>query len=181
MGINFFLTTSDGEFVENPKHLFNYLKELRVENRKLSRMKKGGNNWKKQVKVLQLLHQKISRVRKDFLHKQSRGLANNYSTVIREDLNISKMVKDSKLAKHILDCSWGLFFELLEYKTNIVKVNPAYSSQTCSKCKHTSKENRKTQSLFECINCGYTENADLQATFNLLQRGQSLMGAKIDR
>ena len=181
MGINFFLTTSDGEFVENPKHLFNYLKELRVENRKLSRMKKGGNNWKKQVKVLQLLHQKISRVRKDFLHKQSRGLANNYSTVIREDLNISKMVKDSKLAKHILDCSWGLFFELLEYKTNIVKVNPAYSSQTCSKCKHTSKENRKTQSLFECINCGYTENADLQATFNLLQRGQSLMEAKTDR
>ena len=181
MGINFFLTTSDGEFVENPKHLFNYLKELRVKNRKLSRMKKGGKNWKKQVKVLQLLHQKISRVRKDFLHKKSRGLANNYSTVIREDLNISKMVKDSNLAKHILDCSWGLFFELLEYKTNVVKVNPAYSSQTCSKCKHTSKENRKTQSLFECINCGYTENADLQATFNLLQRGQSLMEVKTDR
>ena len=171
MGINFFLTTSDGEFVENPKHLFNYLKELRVENRKLSRMKKGGNNWKKQVKVLQLLHQKISRVRKDFLHKQSRGLANNYSTVIREDLNISKMVKDSKLAKHILDCSWGLFFELLEYKTNVVKVNPAYSSQTCSKCKHTSKENRKTQSLFECINCGYTENADFNASKVLLKTG----------
>lgn len=179
MGVSRFLTTSDGEVVENPKHLFNYLKQLRVEGRKLSRMKKGGKNFKKQVKVLQLLHQNISRVRKDFLHKQSRSLANNYSTIIREDLQISKMVKGSKLAKHILDCSWGLFFELLEYKTNVVKVNPAYSSQTCSKCKYTAKENRKTQSLFECVNCGFTENADFQATLNLLQWGQTLMEANV--
>ena len=173
MGVSFFLTTSDGEFVENPKHLFSYLKQLRIENRKLSRMKKGGKNFKKQVKVLQLIHQKISRVRKDFLHKQSRSLANNYSTVIREDLNISKMVKGSKLAKHILDCSWGLFFELLEYKINVVKVNPAYTSQKCSKCGHTCKENRKTQSLFECVKCGYTENADYNASKNLLNLGMA--------
>ena len=180
MGVKFFAVTSDGEYIENPKHLFSYLKQLQIENRKLSRMKKGGKNFKKQVKVLQLLYQKVSRVRKDFLHKQSRSLANNYSTIIREDLQISKMVKDSKLAKHILDCSWGLFFELLEYKTNVVKVNPAYSSQTCSKCKHTAKENRKTQSLFECVKCSHTDNADFQATLNLLQWGQTLMEAKTD-
>ena len=91
MGITFFLTTSDGEFVDNPKHLSKYLKQLRVENRKLSRMKKGGSNWKKQVGVLKRLYQKISRVRKDFLHKQSRKLANEYGTVIREDLKISQI------------------------------------------------------------------------------------------
>lgn len=181
MGITRFLTTSDKETVENSKHVFNYLKQLRVENRKLSRMKKGGKNFKKQVKVLQLLHQKVSRVRKDFLHKQSRSLANNYSTIIREDLQISKMIRGSKLAKHILDCSWGLFFELLEYKTNVVKVNPAYSSQTCNKCKHTCKENRKTQSLFECVKCGHTDNADFQATLNLLQWGQTLMEANVEQ
>lgn len=181
MGISRFLTTSDGEFVDNPKHLFSYLKQLRIENRKLSRMKKGGKNFKKQVRVLQLLHQKVSRVRKDFLHKQSRYLANNYSTVIGEDLQISKMVKGSKLAKHILDCGWGLFFELLEYKTNVVKVNPAYTSQKCSKCGHTCKENRKTQSLFECVSCGFTMNADEQACMNIFQRGQSLMEANVGR
>lgn len=181
MGIKFLAVTSDGEYIDNPKHLFSYLKQLRVENRKLSRMKKGGENFKKQVKVLQLLHQKVSRVRKDFLHKQSRNLANNYSTIIREDLQISKMVKDSKLAKHILDCSWGLFFELLEYKTDVVKVNPAYTSQKCSKCGHTCKENRKTQSLFECVKCDYTENADYQATLNILQLGQTLMEAKTEQ
>lgn len=179
MGITYFFVTSDGEFRDNPKHLFNYLKQLRIENRKLSRMKRGGSNYKKQVVVLQRLYQKISRVRKDFLHKESRSLANNYSTVIREDLNITKMVKGSKLAKHILDCSWGLFFELLEYKTNVVKVNPAYTSQKCSKCGHTCKENRKTQSLFECIKCNFTMNADHNACYNLLQRGQSLMEANV--
>lgn len=181
MGITFFLTTSDGEFVDNPKHLFKYLKQLRIENRKLSRMKKGGSNWKKQVRVLKRVHQKVSRVRKDFLHKQSRKLANEYGTVIREDLDISKMVKDSRYAKHILDCSWGTFFEFLEYKTNIIKVPCAYTSQKCSKCGCTSKENRKTQSLFECMSCGYTENADLQACFNILQRGQTLMEANVSR
>jgi putative transposase len=178
MGVKFFYVTSDGEFVDNPKHLFQYLKELRVENRKLSRMKKGGKNFKKQVNVLQRLYQKVSRVRKDFLHKRSRYLADNYSTVIREDLEISKMAKGN-LAKHILDCSWGLFFELLEYKTTVLKVNPAYSSQACSKCNHTTKENRKTQSLFECVKCGHTDNADFQATQNLLQWGQTLMEANV--
>jgi putative transposase len=91
------------------------------------------------------------------------------------------MVKGSKLAKHILDCSWGLFFELLEYKTNVIKVNPAYTSQKCSKCGHTCKENRKTQSLFECVNCGYTANADFQATLNILELGQQLMEANVEQ
>lgn len=181
MGITFFLTTSDGEFVDNPKHLFKYLKQLRIENRKLSRMKKGGGNWKKQVKVLKKLHQKVSRVRKDFLHKQSRKLANEYGTVIREDLNIKGMSKNKRLSKHILDCSWGTFFEFLEYKTNVIKVNPIYSSQECSKCGHTCKENRKTQSLFECVKCGFIENADIQAAFNILQRGQTLMEANVNQ
>ena len=179
MGIKFFMTTSDGEFVENPKHLFNYLKQLRIENRKLSRMKKGGSNFKKQVNVLQRLHQKVGRVRKDFLHKQSSYLANNYDVVVREDLEITKMIKTSGFAKHILDCSWGLFFEMLEYKTNVIKVNPAYTSQKCSKCGHTCKENRKTQSLFECVKCKHTDNADYNATLNLLQRGQSLMEVNV--
>jgi putative transposase len=179
MGVHYFFVSSNGEFRDNPKHLFSYLKELRVENRKLSRMKRVGNNYKKQVKVLQKLHLKVSRVRKDFLHKESRKLADNYSTVIREDLNISKMVKGSKLAKHILDCSWGTFFLMLEYKTNVIKVNPAYTSQKCSKCGHISKENRKTQSLFECVKCGYSDNADFQACQNLLELGQQLVEANV--
>ena len=60
-------------------------------------------------------------------------------------------------------------------------VNLKYSSQECSKCGHTCKENRPTQGLFECIKCGFTENADFQATLNLFQRGQSLMEANVNQ
>ena len=181
MGIKYFLTTSDSEFVDNPKHLFSYLKELRIENRSLTRMKKGGNNYKKQINKLQRLHLKIKRVRLDFLHKQSAKLAKQYNIIIREDLNIKGMSKNSNLSKYILDCSWGTFFTFLEYKTKVIKVNPKYTSQECSKCGHTCKENRKTQSLFECVNCKYIENADLQACFNILQRGQSLLEINVSR
>ena len=181
MGIKFFTVTSDGEFVENPKHLFKYLAELRVKQRKLSRMKKGGKNWIKQVNTVQRLHLKVKRCRLDFLQKQSTLLSNNYENVIVEDLNIKGMSKNKRLSKHILDCGWGTFFSLLEYKTNVIKVNPRYSSQECSKCGHTCKENRPTQSLFECVKCGFTENADKNATLNLFQRGQSLMEVNVNQ
>ena len=181
MGIKFFTVTSDGEFVENPKHLFKHLAELRVQQRKLSRMKKGGKNWNKQLIVVQRLHLKVKRCRLDFLQKQSTLLSNNYETVIVEDLNIKGMSKNKRLSKHILDCGWGIFFSLLEYKTNVIKVSPRYSSQECSKCGHTCKENRPTQSLFECIKCGFIENADKNATLNLFQRGQTLVEANVNQ
>lgn len=181
MGIKFFAVSSYGEYIANPKHLFAKLSELRVHQRKLSRMKKGGSNWKKQVVVVQSLFLKVKRCRLDFLQKQSTLLSINHETVIVEDLNIKGMSKNKKLSKHILDCGWGIFFSLLEYKTNVVKVNPRYSSQECSKCGHICKENRKTQSSFECIKCKYTENADYNATLNLFQRGQSLMEANVNQ
>ena len=180
MGVRYFLTTSYGEFVENPKHLFKRLKELRVQRRKLSRMKKFGSNWNKQVKVIQKLHLKVRRSRMDFLHKESTKLSKEYGNVIVEDLNIKGMSKNTKLSKHILDCGWGIFFELLNYKTNLIKVDAKYTSQTCSSCGHVSKENRKTQSHFECVECGYIENADKNASNNIFQRGQTLMEANVN-
>ena len=180
MGIKFFYVTSDGEFISNPKHLSFKLSELRVQQRKLSRMKKGGSNWKKQIKLIQMLHLKVKRSRLDFLQKQSTIIANDYANVIVEDLNIKGMSKNNKLSKHILDCGWGTFSSLLEYKTNVIRVDPKYSSQECNECGHISKDNRKTQSLFKCVSCGYTENADYQATLNLFQRGQALMEVNVN-
>jgi putative transposase len=186
MGITRFLTTSDGEVIENPKHLFKKIKELRVTQRKLSRKyqkgKKQSLNYYKQVNVVARLHKQVSDTRKDFLHKVTTDLANNYDLIVVEDLNIQKMVKSSKLAKHILDCSWGMFFELLKSKIEVVKVNPAYSSQECSKCGHTCKENRPTQSIFNCVKCKHTANADDQACIVLLNRyleGASSFGGNV--
>ena len=180
MGLKYFLTTSEGEFVDNPKHLEKFLKKLRVENRKLSRCRKGSKNFYKQVRVLQKLHLKISRVRLDFLQKESTKLSSKYSTIVIEDLDIKGMSKNSKLSHHILDCAWGKFFELLEYKSNVVRIKPEYTSQKCSNCGHTCEENRKTQSHFECVKCDYIENADLNASFNILKLGQELLEANVD-
>lgn len=170
MGIKYFLTTSDGEFIDNPRHLFKFLKQIRVEQRSLERKLKKGKNFEKQKKVIAKLYQKIARIRKDFLHKLSTKLASNYSTVVIEDLKVSEMIRNTKYSNHISDVAWSMFFTLLESKTNVVRINPAYSSQECSKCGHTHKDNRPSQSIFECTKCGHTENADLNGANTLLNR-----------
>lgn len=170
MGIKYFCTTSDGEFVDNPRFLGRQLKMLRIEQRKLSRQKKFSKRWYKQVNVIARLHKKVVDSRKDFLHKQSTYFATIYSDIAIEDLNIVGMVK-SNLSRHINDVSWGTFFSMLEYKANnLVRVNPSYTSQECSKCGHTSKENRVTQSIFKCVSCGHEDNADVDAAKIILGR-----------
>jgi putative transposase len=175
MGIKYFYVTSDGEYQNNPKHLFKYLKILRKEQRKLNRKlnknsKKQSNNFYKQKKIVQRMYKKVSDTRKDFLHKKTTELSKKYKTIVVEDLNISGMSRNTKLSKHILDCSWGMFFEMLEKKGNLNKINPAYSSQECSVCGHISKDNRVTQSIFKCVSCGHQANADYDACLVLLKR-----------
>lgn len=187
MGITYFAVTSDGEYIDNPKHLFKRIKELRVEQRKLSRKysnkKEQSNNYYKQKQRVATVYKKVVDCRKDFLHKQSSNLALSNDIIVIEDLNVKNMVKNKRLSKHILDCSWSNFFIMLKYKTNVIKVNPAYSSQECSKCGHTEKANRPTQSIFKCVSCDHEANADFdacQVLFNrYLEEGVSSVDAKV--
>jgi len=183
MGIKYFCVTSDGEFIDNPRFLEKQLKTLRVAQRKLSRKYKKGvkiqsKNYYKQVDVVARLHKKVKDARKDFLHKKSTYLANNYDIVIHEDLNITGMVK-SNLSRHIYDVSWGTFFLMLAYKTQVIKVNPAYTSQKCSNCGHTCKENRLTQSIFKCVSCNFEQNADYNGATNIKEAGTSAINANL--
>lgn len=178
MGITYFCTLSNGEHIENPKHLNKYLNQLRIENRSLARKKKGSNNWIKQVKKLRRIHKKVVDTRRDFLHKISSRLAEKYSTVIVEDLNISGMNR-SQLSRHINDCGWGTFFKMLDSKTNLKKVDPKYTSQTCAKCGSVDRNNRKTQSEFKCVECGYSDNADVNAAKNIKRLGHEPCGDNV--
>lgn len=173
MGVAYFCVDSNGVFIENPKHFKKYEAKLRVENRSLSRKKKGGNGYKKQIQRLVLLHQKITNTRTDFLHKQSTILAKDYHAIYVEDLNIKGMVR-SRLAKSISDCSWRSFRTMLEYKTNVVAVNPKYTSQTCNQCGAKDAKSRISQSEFECKSCGHKENADINAAINIMSKGIAL-------
>jgi putative transposase len=109
------------------------------------------------------------------LHKTSTQIAKKYALVYVEDLNIAGMSKNRHLSKHLLDCGWGLFRTMLEYKTNVVKVNPKYTSQTCFCCGAKDAKSRVSQSEFVCTNCGAASHADVNAAKNIMCRGAALV------
>ena len=189
VGVSLVVADSNGNKVK-PLNLIRELSKLRTKAQQLSRKKKGSNNRAKaKVKIAKInLH--IANKRKDFLHKLSRQYSEN-QTVVVEDLKIKNMTSKTKgtvekpsknakakrgLNRSITQQSWGMFFEMLEYKLKenggeLIKVNPQYTSQTCNKCGHISKENRQSQSKFVCTSCGHTANADINASKNILDRG----------
>lgn len=174
MGVKNFCIDSNGGFIPNPKHFKLYERKLRIENRSLARKNKFSNSWYRQSKKLALLHHKIANVRKDFLHKQSTLIAKANSTVYLEKLNVKAMVRAKNLSKHILDAGWSTFKTMLEYKTLVIAINPAYTSQTCFECKAVDKLSRLSQSKFVCTSCGHIANADVNAAKNLLGKGIAL-------
>ena len=194
MGVRYFLSTSDGEHIENPRFYKESLRKLRIEQRSLNRKEKGSSNWSKQKRKLTKLHSSIANQRKDFLHKQSNRLLSTYDCLYIEDLKLKNMISSAKgtiekpgrmvkqksgLNRSLSDVGIGIFFNMLDYKSlwngkEIIRVRPHYTSQTCSICNHTSKENRKSQSKFECVICGHKENADINAAKNVIRFGQNL-------
>jgi putative transposase len=173
------------------------LEQLKYQQRQLSKKIKFSQNWLKQKKRLSQLYHQIANTRLDDLHKASYGISKNHAILVLEDLQIKNMSKSasgtldapgkkvkakSGLNRAILDQSWGEFRRQLMYKAkwlggDVLLVNPKYTSQTCPQpnCNYVSKENRKTQSDFECIVCGFKENADYVAALNILAAGHAVL------
>ena len=189
VGIKSFATLSDGTVFENQKHLKSNLRKLRVLQRTVSRRYQQGkkreeqsNNWKKAVKRVSKLHERIAFQRYDYLHKISTWIARNYSTVCVETLNVKGMMSNHHLAQAISDCGWGMFISMLKYKCdNLVRIDKWFaSSQTCSVCGYVN-ENTKNLSVREwvCLGCGTIHNRDLNAAKNIEREGLSLCGLKV--
>ena len=129
---------------------------------------------------IQIIHSMITNIRKDALHKASTEISKNHAMIVLEKLGVSRMSKSAKgnsekhgknvkakagLNKSIRDAGWSMFAQMLEYKQlwsggNVEYVPAAYTSQCCSKCQHTAKENRVSQSKFKCVECSYEANAE---------------------
>jgi putative transposase len=172
LGIEYFAYLSDKSKIENPRHLKKAEIRLKSLQKQLSRKKKGGKNRRKARLKVAKSHEKVTNTRRDFLHKTSKLLADSYSFIAMENLNVTGLAKGF-LAKHVLDCSWAEFLNMLTYKaeeagSEIMLVNPANTSQECSCCGLVQKKSL-AQRWHEC-SCGASMHRDLNAAKNILIR-----------
>jgi putative transposase len=133
------LPISDGDKIETPKFLRKSEEKLKRKQRVLSKKKRGSNRRRKAVGELARLYEKVANQRKDYAHKESRKLVNEYGLIGFEDLNIQAMVKNHHFAKSIVDAGWNQLVQFVTYKAEsagrqVVQVNPYHTSQRCSNC-----------------------------------------------
>lgn len=201
MGIVRFATLSNGEYFE-PINAFKNLKgKLAKLQKRFKNKTKFSKNWQKLKAKIAKLHHKISNIRKNHLHQISSKISKNHAIVYVEDLQVANMSKSasragdteqhghrknvkqkSGLNRAILDQSWYEFRRQLAYKLSwnggfLFAVPPQNTSRCCPSCGHTTKENRQTQAVFECVECGYQNNADVVGAINILKRGQAIQAA----
>lgn len=197
VGIVRFATLWDGqtEQVFEPLNSFRrHENRLVLAQQKMSRKVKFSSNWKRAKARVQRIQHQIANVRNDFLHQASNIVSKNHAMIVVEDLRVKNMSRSasgnlkepgrnvaakSGLNKAILDQGWSEWRRQLDYKSAwkggwLVAVPPANTSRECPVCGHTCAENRKSQSVFLCVACGHTENADTVASKNIRERGFKL-------
>ena len=163
-------------------------KEARLKRyqRRMQGQVKGSRRRHKTRLKLQKCCRHLKNARDNWQHQVSREIANQSGLVVLEDLNTQGMTKSAKgtadnpgkhvtaksgLNREIRKTGWHGLEQKLEYKAEVIRINPAYTSQACSACGHVSKENRTSQAVFKCVACGHAENADVNAARNILASG----------
>ncbi|MDD2728965.1 transposase [Malikia sp.] len=191
VGIARFATFSDGSFLASLNSFKKHEARLRRYQRAMSRKVKFSSNWKKAKARVQRINARIGNARRDYLHKATSAISQNHAMVCIEDLQVRNMSRSaagsteqpgknvrakSGLNKAILDQGWFEFRRQLDYKLawngGLLIVVPAQNtSRTCPLCSCVSADNRKTQAVFRCVQCGHEGHADHIGAINILARG----------
>ncbi len=181
MGLKSLLALSEGTLIDNPRWLRVSQQRLRVLNRKLSRQKKGGSNWRKTASQLARLHSKTANQRRDFWHKTTRYLVSHYDLICMENLTLGFMTANRHLARSAHDAALGEFRSLLVYKAaeagkQVLLVPPQYTSQICSGCGTMVAKSLRVRT-HRCHACGLELDRDVNAARNILTLGLSVCDA----
>ena len=174
VGIHHALALSDGTIIDSPRYLEQSLKKLRVLQRTVSRRRKGSRRWWQAVWQVQRQQEHIANQRRDWWHKVTAGLIENYGVIALEDLNLNFMLRNGSLARAAHDVSIGIFRDLLDYKAvragvEVVTVDPKHTSQLCHACGWI-VEKKLSERVHACPHCGFTVDRDVNAALNILSR-----------
>jgi len=174
LGLNSFVTFSNGNKIEPPKFLRKSEEKIKISQRRVSRKKKGSKNRRKAVLKLARVHEKIDNQRTDWLHKLSRFCVSNYSLIGVENLNIEGMMKNHNLSKSISDASWNRFVQMLYYKAGsagckVVGVDAKDTTKICSRCGNK-RDIGLSERTYKCSICGHIEDRDVNSAKNILSR-----------
>jgi putative transposase len=179
VGLESFATLSDDEVapIDNPQYFRGAEQDLKKAQRRVSRRVKGSEGRKKAVRWLQKKHLKVKRQRRDFHFKEARKLVNQYQSIKVEDLNILGMVKNHNLAKSVSDAGWAQFITIVIFKAEeagrtVIKVNPAYTSQDCSRCGHRNEITLATR-IYRCSECRLVIHRDRNGAKRIEQKGRA--------
>jgi len=174
LGIKTLATLSDGTTFANPRAMGRRLRRLKQLSRSLSRKRKGSRNHEKAKLRLAKMYLTIFNIRQDTFHKVTTYLAKSHSKIVIEDLGVSGMMKNRRLARAIADVGFYEFRRQLEYKcewygSQLVVVSRTFpSSKRCSSCGHKKKELSLAERLYHCEKCGLRIDRDLNAALNLV-------------
>jgi putative transposase len=183
VGLTTFATLSigpAGEAIANPRFFRADEKELAKVQRKFAKAEKGTPERNKRRKPVARIHERIAFRRLDFANQTARKIVNRFGFIAVEDLEVNRMVHNHCLAKSIADAAWTLFFSLLFVKAanagrTAVKVNPAYTSQTCNACGHRQKM-PLSERIYRCRCCQVERGRDHNASLNILALGLQCVG-----
>ena len=180
-GIKELAILSDGTTYENIKTLKNNLKKLKYNQRQLSKKTKGSSSRNKQKQKLAIVHEKITNIRKDYLHKVSTEIVKNHDIISVEDLAVKNIMKNHKLAQAMSDVSLGTFYDMLEYKCEwndkqFVKIGRFFpSSKMCSNCGWINQDLTLSIREWTCPSCDEIHDRDFNASKNILKQGLKIL------
>jgi putative transposase len=180
VGLSSLITMSNGCQIEPPEFLRASEKRLSREQIHLSKKKLRSKNRNKQRIIVAKVHRTIRNQRKDFAHKTSRKLVNEYDHIVFEDLQVQNMFKNHHIAKSISDAGWSQLINFTKTKAEyagktVELVNPRNTSQNCSNCGKSVPKDLSVR-VHSCPFCGLVLDRDHNAAINILKRSISTVG-----